>query len=58
MINGNIECTVIFENIFAVLENSKHEDSAEIEGKNENDENEEPEKILIIDPDSEVCFRY
>lgn len=45
---------LLFENISTVLEDSKSEGSAEIEEEHKNDENEEAEKILIIDPDSEV----
>lgn len=47
---------VIDKNIIVFLEDNKSEGSAEIDGENENDESEEAEKILIIDPDSEVRF--
>lgn len=50
------ETMVIDKNIIVFLEDNKSEGSAEIDGENENDENEEAEKILIIDPDSEVRF--
>ena len=39
-----------------IVDESKSENSAEIKTENEGEDSEEPDKILIIDPDSEVCF--
>lgn len=39
-----------------ILDEDKSEGSPEIQAENEIEEFEEPDKILIIDPDSEVCL--
>jgi len=39
-----------------ILDEDKSESSVEIKDENEVEESEEPDKILIIDPDSEVCL--
>lgn len=39
-----------------ISDEDRNESSAEIRAENEGEEFEEPDKILIIDPDSEVCF--
>jgi len=42
--------------MFNLIVENKSENSAEIKAENEGEDSEEPDKILIIDPDSEVCF--
>lgn len=38
-----------------ILEEDKSEGSVDMEVENKEEESEEPEKIMIIDPNSEVC---
>lgn len=39
-----------------ILDDDRSESSIEIRAENEGEESEEPDKILIIDPDSEVSL--
>lgn len=39
-----------------IILDDRSEGSPEIQAENEEEESEEPDKILIIDPDSEVCL--